>query len=83
MTSLDLKHRLAALMAAALVMPLPQAAAEGDHLRQTLAANDGWAGGTSGGADAVDRHVYKVTNRSELLNAFRLVGSRAYRKSFR
>lgn len=74
MTSLDLKHRLAALMAAALVMPLPQAAAEGDYLRQTLAANDGWAGGTSGGADAVDRHIYKVTNRSELLNALQAGG---------
>lgn len=42
------------------------------HERQVLPAEDGWAsaeGGTRGGADAAEEHVYDVSTRQELLDA--------------
>ncbi|WP_328882468.1 hypothetical protein [Streptomyces sp. NBC_00299] len=43
-----------------------------DIIRDTLAPNDGWAaadGGTTGGSNADDAHVFTVRNRSELVRA--------------
>ncbi len=47
--------------------------------RETLAPNDGWAAfstGTTGGAAAADTDVYVVSTRKQLLDAFKLAGTR-------
>ncbi len=58
-------------IAAALTAPAI-ALAKRDLGTETLAANDGWASdgaGTTGGSAAASDHIYKVTNRKELVAA--------------
>ncbi len=48
------------------------------QIRQALAENDGWGaaqGGTWGGADAKEEHIYTVRNRAELLRALSAGGN--------
>ncbi|MEV6631832.1 polysaccharide lyase family 1 protein [Actinoplanes sp. NPDC051470] len=54
---------VALLTATALAVPAPQTA------RATAAPDDGWGGGTTGGATADAAHVTTVRNRAELLAA--------------
>ena len=74
--------RLVPLLLAAAVATLPAAgtaAADPPSLgRQTLPANDGWAaysGGTTGGAAATADHVYTVSTRAQLVDAFAAGGN--------
>jgi len=60
------------LLLAILSLSMPAMAAKSDLGREVLPPNDGWASmgaGTTGGSQAVDSQVYRVTNRAELIAA--------------
>lgn len=71
-----------ALMAYICAAALPVQAAD-DIMRQALVENDGWGGGTDGGAKAAPENVYTVTNRAELLSALQAGGNSALPKIIR
>jgi pectate lyase len=66
--------RLSAILLAGFVAYMPAAEADADLARQTIAANDGWAAGTTGGSAAAAENVYTVTSRAELLQALQAGG---------
>ncbi|MBT9369063.1 hypothetical protein [Rhizobium sp. CSW-27] len=67
--------RLVRALIAGLSLCAPVAQAQTDLLRQAIAANDGWAAGTDGGARAADDHIYTVTSRAELVAALQAGGN--------
>lgn len=65
---------LTRLLIVGVLTPLAAAQAQADPSRETLAIHDGWAGGTTGGANAAQSNIYRASTRAELVKALEAGG---------